>query len=60
MTGYKHDKNGNIVKIIHTEQYQRELDDGEGIEYGYDAGNRLVKVGTVTMMQAGCWKRENR
>lgn len=44
MTRYKHDKNGNIIKIIRPEQYNEETDDGEGISYTYDAVNRLKEV----------------
>ena len=47
-----YDANGNIIKKIQPEQYDRETDSGAGYCYDYDSENRLVQItdpeGTVT------------
>ncbi len=44
VTRLYYDENGNIIKHITPENYNKENDDGKGTIYSYDSLNRLTKI----------------
>jgi len=44
MSRIKYDAEGNIIKIISWKDYNKDLDDGPGMEYTYDEMNRLTQI----------------
>jgi len=44
MSRTKYDPQGNIIKTISWKDYDKDLDDGPGMEYTYDEMNRLTQI----------------